>query len=176
MTLAALGRAEQPLLDAIGRRRAATDPRLVRRVARFSSLGEYGRCWFALGLGGALLDRPLRREWLRATASMMGAYGCGLVLKRLFSRPRPAPAPGQQQAISTPTQLSFPSSHATTSFAAAAAMAPVLDRSGYPLAARLLTPLAAAMTGSRVYLGVHFPSDVLAGALLGRSVARILSR
>jgi membrane-associated phospholipid phosphatase len=64
----------------------------------------------------------------------------------------------------TPTQLSFPSAHASTSFAAAGLYA----RLGLP--ARVLYALAVKLSLSRLYLGVHYPSDVLAGALLGAIV------
>jgi membrane-associated phospholipid phosphatase len=93
------------------------------------------------------------------------AYGCGLVLKNLIRRPRPAPADGPA-LVTPPTQLSFPSSHATTSFAAASAFGPLIGRR------RALTALATAMSASRIYLGVHYPSDVVAGALLGTAVGR----
>ena len=67
--------------------------------------------------------------------------------------------------ISTPTSLSFPSAHASSSFAAARAFAPLIADG-----ARVLYPAATAMALSRVYLGVHYPSDIAAGALLGMLV------
>lgn len=67
----------------------------------------------------------------------------------------------------TVTELSYPSAHAATSFAAARSLSPVL-----PAAA--VYPIAAAMALSRLYLGVHYPSDSLAGAALGEAVARLV--
>jgi membrane-associated phospholipid phosphatase len=68
----------------------------------------------------------------------------------------------------TPTvsRLSFPSAHATTSFAAARAYSGVAP-------AALLYPVALAFAVSRPYLGVHYPSDVVAGAVLGTAVAEV---
>jgi membrane-associated phospholipid phosphatase len=69
---------------------------------------------------------------------------------------------------STVTSLSFPSAHATTSFAAAR----VLTGGGVPAAPVYAT--AAAMAASRVYAGVHYPSDVLAGAAFGTALTEML--
>jgi undecaprenyl-diphosphatase len=67
---------------------------------------------------------------------------------------------GLPALVSTPTSLSFPSAHASASFAAARAYSALLP--GAPLYSA-----AAAMALSRVYLGVHYPSDIAAGAALG---------
>ena len=133
-------------------------------VRRFSRLGEHAAIWLALGSAGALVDRPRRARWLRATGAVGIAYVLNTALKLVVRRHRPRleqlPA-----LISTPTSLSFPSAHASSSFAAARAYSALVP--GAPLYA-----LALAMALSRVYLGVHYPSDIAAGALLGTLVGQ----
>ena len=131
-------------------------------VRRFSRLGEHAAIWLALGLAGAAVDPPRRGRWLHATRAVLLAYALNTVLKTVVRRRRPQleklPA-----LISTPTSLSFPSAHASSSFAAARAYARLVP--GAPLYV-----VATAMALSRVYLGVHYPSDIAAGALLGTLV------
>lgn len=140
-------------------RTIARTERTVRWVRSYSTLGEHGAIWLALGAGAAVLDRPRRRRWTRAAACVGGAYLTSTSVKLAVARPRPA-VDGLPALMATPTGLSFPSSHATSSFAAARAY-------GRLLPAAPLYASAAAMGVSRLYLGVHYPSDVAAGAALG---------
>ena len=97
-----------------------------------------------------------------------GAHALNVLVKRRVRRQRPL-IPELPALARTPSTLSFPSAHAASTFAAAAAFT--------PLAPRLpLYPVALAMGASRVFLGVHYPSDVLAGAALGTVVGRLSVR
>jgi decaprenylphosphoryl-5-phosphoribose phosphatase len=140
-----------------------------RAVARFSALGEHGALWLAAGLAGQLLDGRRRSAWRAATGAVAGAYALNTAIKPLAGRRRPE-LPGLPALTPTPTDLSFPSAHAATSFAGAVAY----SRLGLPRAP--LLGLAAALSFSRVYLGVHHPSDVLAGAVLGSSLGFLATR
>jgi membrane-associated phospholipid phosphatase len=143
--------------------------RAERAAARFSRLGEHGGVWIALGLAGAVLDAGERRaRWRRAAAVVAGTYAANTVLKLVVRRRRPQ-LPGLPALTGTPTQLSFPSAHAATAFAGAR----LYSRLGLPAAP--LYALAGALALSRLYLGVHYPSDVLAGAVLGTSIAAALA-
>jgi membrane-associated phospholipid phosphatase len=137
--------------------------RAERAAARFSRLGEHGGVWLLIGALGHSLDRPRRPRWRAATASVASAYALNTLAKLLVRRRRPRLA-GLPPLAHTPTRLSFPSAHAATSFAGARAY----TRLGLPPAP--LYALALALSASRVYLGLHYPSDVLAGALLGTAV------
>ena len=131
----------------------------------FSSLGEHALLWLALGGLGAALDRPQRAGWLRAAAVVALTYGLNTALKFVIKRQRPV-LDGLPPLVSTPTKLSFPSAHASTSFCAAGQYA----RLGAP--ATPLYALATAMAASRLYLGVHYPSDIVAGTALGVAAGR----
>jgi membrane-associated phospholipid phosphatase len=154
-------------LDLAGLRLARTvahAPGAERAVRAYSRLGQHGACWLALGAAGAALDSgPTRRaRWRRATLAVAGTYAINQAVKLAVRRPRPR-LPELPQLIVTPTQLSFPSAHAATSFAAARAFAPLAPAGPLRLA-------AATMACSRLYLGVHYPSDIVAGMALGHAI------
>jgi len=134
-------------------------PARDRAVSRFSRLGEHAACWLALGLGGAAIDSGHAARWRRGAGVVAAAYGANTALKLVVRRTRPQ-LPGLPPLTATPTRLSFPSAHATTGFAAARSYAGLVPAAPLYGAASLLA-------ASRLYLGVHYPSDIAAGALLG---------
>ena len=137
----------------------AASPGLRRAMVVLSHVGEHALAWTALGLLGAALDPGQRRPWLRATAAVVGAHAVSVVVKRVVRRHRRSD-PRIQVYVATPSGWSFPSSHAASTTAAAVGYSRLLRR-GWPL---FSIPV---MMTSRVIVGVHYPSDVLAGALVG---------
>jgi undecaprenyl-diphosphatase len=134
-------------------------------VVALSRLGSFGLIWiFAAAVAAVAWRRP-DVLWLTA-ASVAAADLVALALKTAIGRPRPyVRFPDQEPLLRTAFDYSLPSGHAATSFAAAT----VLVRFA-PRLAPALFPLAAAIAWSRVYVGVHYPSDILLGALLGVAV------
>jgi membrane-associated phospholipid phosphatase len=149
-------------------RSLARSPVRTRWIRRYSRLGEHGAVWLAIGAGGAVVDGRRRRRWVRATATVGGAYVVATSIKLAIGRVRPV-VEDLPHLMATPTGLSFPSSHSTSSFAAARAYGSLLP--SLPLYAA-----AAGMAASRLYLGVHYPSDVAAGAALGTVVGSLACR
>jgi len=143
-------------------------PHTVRAARAMSLFGEHSAGWFAFGLLGALVDRRRRRDWLVATAGVVGAHGASIAVKRVVRRRRPDD-PNVQVLVGTPSRLSFPSSHATSTTTAAVLYGRLLGR-------RLFPVLVPPMLVSRLLLGVHYPTDVMAGSALGAAVAAGLRR
>lgn len=135
-------------------------PGLESIAKALGKAGNNGAVWVAIGVVLALIDPDRRDEWL--ICALLGPvaivlnYGIKLVVKR----PRPV-LEGLPPLGGAPSSLSFPSAHALSSFAVATAMFRV-----DPATAGALV-VALAISLCRPYLGMHYPSDVLAGALLG---------
>lgn len=147
-------------------------PPVVRAARGLSHFGEHALGWFALGVVGAAVDRDRRREWLTGAAGVVFAHAASIAVKRVVRRPRPADE-SVEVLVKTPSRLSFPSSHATSTTAAAVVYSGLTGRN-------LVPALVPPMLVSRLVLGVHYPTDVLAGATLGAvvggAVRRLLKR
>jgi membrane-associated phospholipid phosphatase len=133
-----------------------------------SLIGYAGLVWIALAPGIALLARRNAAFALGLTAACVwSADLIALGIKAATGRARPFETiPEPDKLIGATVGQSLPSGHAATSFAGAVVLTYLLPR-----AAPVLFLLASAIAFSRVYVGVHYPSDVLAGAALGATVA-----
>jgi membrane-associated phospholipid phosphatase len=140
----------------------------VKAARGLSHFGEHSAGWFALGLVGAAVDKKRRKDWLVAAAGVVGAHAASIAVKRVVRRPRPD-HPSVEVLVGTPSKLSFPSSHATSTTAAAVLYSGLTGRN-------LVPALVPPMLASRLVLGVHYPTDVLAGAALGGLVGGLLRR
>lgn len=140
----------------------------------FRTVTELGSLWASLGAGAVLAAGGRRREARGAVAAASVTWGLGQALKRVFGRARPYDAPGGSRLlIGRPRGTSWPSSHPAVLLTFVTVAARDLDLP--PSVRGGLAGLAAVVGASRVYLGVHYPSDVAAGLLLGRAVADLWS-
>jgi membrane-associated phospholipid phosphatase len=132
-------------------------------LALISAWWVKGPLLVAVGWGADLrCGRRFPLAAVAATTAFFVASGLNAVLKGLVDRSRPPEAIGLDALVGVPGSPSFPSGHAMSAFAVAGAIALLAPRLRWPVLA-----FAAAIAFSRVYLGVHFWLDVLAGAALG---------
>lgn len=132
-------------------------------MPKLTLLGEYGALWIVLALI-LLLRKRTRQSGLALSAGLLGSLLIGnLLLKPLIARPRPCWInESAELLVAAPQDYSFPSGHTLSCFIAATVLLHYDRRLGIPALA-----IACVVAFSRLYLYVHFPSDVLAGAALG---------
>lgn len=157
-------RADVRIGDAI---RYVGSPQLDKAVTSTTDLGSV----YAVVGASAVLATVGRR---RLAADLLGvglaAWTVGQTSKRGVMRQRPYEADGVRRLIRPPTGSSFPSGHA----AVGTAMATVLsEHARHPVAATLFDALGAYVAFSRVYVGVHYPTDVVGGAGVGLIVGSL---
>ncbi|MEA2331354.1 MAG: hypothetical protein QOH58_1492 [Thermoleophilaceae bacterium] len=142
-------------------------PPLERAVKLYATAGENGLLWHAIAAAGAVTDRRRRAVYVRAMWVVLATLVANTVVKQVVRRARPVLEEELPALVPTLSGRSYPSAHASMSFAAAGAL-------GRALPAPPLYAAAGLMGLSRPYLGVHYPSDILAGAVLGRAIERLL--
>ncbi len=143
-------------------------PAVEKTAMTVSKAGENAYLWFGVGTLGAILDRRRRRQWAVAAVLGPAAIGFNFGIKLIVRRDRPV-LENLPPLGGAPSSLSFPSAHATASFACAVAMSRIAPELKVPLFG-----IAALMAVTRPYLGMHYPSDVAAGAALGAAIGTLL--
>lgn len=146
-------------------------PGVLPTARGLSHFGEHALGWMALSALGAAANysKPQkRRQWVAVGAGAFTAHAASVVIKRIVRRKRPD-YDYVKVGVKTPSKLSFPSSHATSTSAFLVGAAHVM---GTP------APLVGVpvMMASRMVLGVHYPSDTALGALLGAATAEACHR
>lgn len=134
-------------------------------LARLTRAADKGRLWWAIAAALATRKGPTRRAALRGLTALAGSsVAANLIGKPLLPRRRPAAevVPPARRLEARPTSSSFPSGHAASAAAFVTGAALESPRLGAALA-----PLGAAVAYSRVHTGVHWPSDIGAGTVLG---------
>src|SRR3954454_4943656 len=153
----------------------AQAPWLDRGVPLLSRSANHSALWIAVGAClGTAGGRRGRRAAIRGLASIgVTSLVVNQGIKRVVQRPRPdlRHVPVVRRVKVAPLTTSFPSGHAASAAAFATGVASELPPAGAPLAV-----LAAAVGASRVYVGVHYPLDVLVGAATGVTIARLTRR
>lgn len=170
---------ESNVLVALQNATQSMQPALGATARGMSHFGEHALGWMGIAAAGALLSATARRKaWIEMGVAAFTSHAASVILKRIVRRPRPHRA-DIHIGVGTPSALSFPSSHATSTTAA-------LLYAGWITGCPAVYVGIPAMMASRMVLGVHYPTDVTAGALLGATTAvavrktdvvgRILSR
>lgn len=142
-------------------------PGVLAAARGMSHFGEHSLGWLAVGAGGWLLarrrgDELAQRHWIEVGVGAFGSHAASVIIKRIVRRRRPTD-PRIRVGVGTPSRLSFPSSHATSTTAAAI----LIERAARTPRGLLPAILVPPMLTSRLVLGVHYPTDVAAGAAIG---------
>ena len=139
-------------------------------MPKITMLGDNGVIWL-LAAGGLLCTKKYRKQGILLIAGLaVGVLVGNVCLKHLIARPRPCWLDESVRLlIANPTDCSFPSGHTLSSVIGATILTKTDRRFGYAA-----IPLAAIIAFSRLYLYVHFPSDVLAAAVLGIVIGRLV--
>jgi undecaprenyl-diphosphatase len=132
-------------------------PGTERLVKAYSKLGEHGAIWYAICAVGAMRDRE---RYLGVAKRVAASFAANQAIKLVVRRQRPD-LKDLPPLIHTMSNRSYPSAHATTCGAAAVCL-------GGPA-----WPAAISMALTRPYLGVHYPSDSVAGFALGMAVGKL---
>ena len=141
---------------------ACRTPFLDKFFAAVTHLGDHGAFWIVLAAALLCIPKTRRLGLCVALALLLNGLSCNLLLKPLIARPRPFALREIALLIAAPKDYSFPSGHTSAAFAAASALAWSRSRLAVPACV-----LAAILAFSRLYLYVHYPTDVLGGILLG---------
>jgi membrane-associated phospholipid phosphatase len=154
---------------------AATEtPALDRVLSKLTRAADYSKLSLAAAAGLAAFGGPSGRRaaggGLASLAVTATVVNLGFKLAARRRRPNPAGVPLARQ-VPMPVSRSFPSGHSAAAFAFATGVGDVL-----PAAAIPLRGLAATVAFSRVHTGVHYPGDVIAGALTGVTLGQLTSR
>ena len=139
-------------------------PRLDKTLAFITSLGNAGIIWIVLAVVLLILPKTRKTGIIVAAALLMDLILCNLILKNLVARVRPYDVnTAIAILIKKPLDFSFPSGHTAASFAAMTALFLAKMKKAW-IAALILAVLIAF---SRLYFYVHYPTDVLGGAVVG---------
>jgi len=148
-----------------------TTPILDHIMPALSWMGNLGTVWIALlGAMAAFGKRTGRKIAVAGLAALAIGFAASEVIKEITMRPRPfLTFPDVRLLIPEPSSFAFPSGHTTSAFAAASGAVLAAKRllQRVPLWGWGTLALAAAISYSRIYVGVHWPTDVAAGMLLG---------
>jgi membrane-associated phospholipid phosphatase len=169
--LGELGRVDLAVYQAIA---GTATPTLDRPMRRGSAAANWSRLWLAIGgamaVAGGRTGRQAAAAGLVALAIDSAVVNIGLKLTARRRRPDPdsAGVPAVRR-VPMPASASFPSGHTASGFAFANAVAHTL-----PAAAAPLGMLASVVGYSRIHTGVHYPGDVVIGAVIGAAVGEVV--
>ena len=138
---------------------------LTPLFSRYTQLGNGGMMWIVLSLLMLCHKRTRKAGWLSLMAMLLGLLCTNVILKHLVGRARPwTVLTGLTALVVEGDPNSFPSGHTCAAFASAGAWCRTLPCRWMKV---LGVALAALMGFSRLYVGVHYPSDVIAGCAVG---------